>query len=337
MFQLITRWTTFLGALVFIFVGLTRAQEPSTNGDANSPSLIPTINAEAQKVIDHVKRLRDKPFDHADWKPEKGPWADYLADTYTEQLDKNEKIRFEKTLFEENCRPILSLQSKGFLRKYPFLKAAHKQTDVESAFRLTVGKNLPDYKFCSVSHQLKQIIRFIEANGLDLLPVDYSNIRRDDWTPPSSHRHEATQELPRFGSTSISQGRNATSGEPKKVTLKVRAANSLCAEILQLSRSTKLRSKKERLWALLRLASRPDIVKFSDAQLFYLHRRAKLVGNLPSEFTDNAVHLQYVLDAQTQFYIDNYIRKNKAHLGGIDLILHCSTPLLSWQELLGLP
>ena len=326
-------------ALAICFLGATSAQETSAQRAVQAESVVPAPDTEAQKVIDHVMRLRDKPYDHEDWKPENGPWADYLAEIYTDQLSRTDKLRFEEVLFEEDCRPVLDLQAKGFLRKFPFLESAHERTDVELAFRLTVAQSLPDSKFCYESRQLKRVIRFIRARGLDLLPIDYSNIHREDWASPTpKYSESATQStLLRFGSGPEELNSEGASGARNDFPLKVRAANSLCAEILQLSHSRKFRNKRERLWVLLRLASRPDIVKFSNAQLFYFYRRAKLVGGFPSEITDKAIDLQYVLDANTQFHIDKHLRENKDHLASVDLILHCSIPLLTWSELLAVP
>ena len=277
-----------IGQLIIVLYAVVLLATFSHQVSAQSPSL--PLDTRAQQVIDHVRSLENKSYYHDDWRKVMGPWAAYLAESYIDYLNNSEKKTYQQAVDNFDCEKTQALQAIAFLRKHPYLRVAHQKLDIADAFERTVINKLPDHRHCRLWNNLNRVLKFTKKNNLHVPQLDLPAILKARY---SSYR------ILSYDSNEPLQARKY-----KKPTLKDRAFNSLCSAITSFISEAIADDNKLVIASILRLAERPNFVKFTEPQLYYVYLRAQQLNILSPDRAIELGLLHHRLDIKTRHLIE---------------------------------
>ena len=309
------------GQLMIVLCAIVLFAAFSHQTFAQSPSS--PIDPRAQKVIDHTRSLEGKPSYHDDWQNTNGPWAAYLAESYSDHLNNTEKEAYQQALDNFDCDKMQDLQAVAFLRKHPYLRAAHQKLDIANAFKRSVINKLPDHRHCQLWDRLNRVLKFIKVKKLKVPPIDLPAILK---ARQSSYRIFA-----------LNGKEPMQTRKYKEPTQKDRAFNSLCSAIHSFVYEAVNHDNRLAVASILRLAKQPRLVKFTEPQLYYIYLRAQQLNSLSPDRAIELGVLHHRLDTKTRHLIEWKIENPKRtnSIDGLDGPI-CNYPRISvrdWLEL----
>lgn len=277
-----------------------------------------SLDPRAQKLILDVNLLREKRRHQRSWFSIGEPWTYYLADTYVEQLRDEDKERYYLAVARRDCDTAISLQTVAFLKKHPFLSAAHERPEIKEAFKWGVVGDLPDIRDCINWRRLAQLLNFMKKKQLEI-PVIGASVKA-----PSLRKYDIDD---------VPEAYRDDAPGNYQPTLQERATNSLCWVLHGFSREVIYRNSKPAIISALRLTKRPNIIRYSTPQLYYLYRRAEQLNALSPDDLPKVDILHHNVQPRVRFQIESFLENPEAPGSSISAAtLLCGFPRLSLRD-----